>query len=375
MKKWIALLLALVLALGLMACASSDSSQDTASNETTTGEETTGGEEAASGEVTKIALLLPYTGDQSYFDVTARGLDLLEEKYGDAVECNLIEMGTDAAGWETANRQAAAAGYDIIISGNFEYEGAMLTVADDYPEVKFLNFDYSDAALNSKPNVYALTYAAHEGAYLAGVVAAVKSQSGVIGVVGGMELDGIKQFMVGYMQGALDTNPDIQILTGFVGNFADTGVAKELASNMIAQGADVVYHAAGGAGNGVFEAVSENEGVWAIGVDTDQYVSLSGKPELAETILTSDLKNCDQAVLAGVTAIMDGTAPFGTQVVLTLKDKGVGLAENEYYLANMSEEELAVVEEAKEKIISGEIVVDDQLQDNTLFDSYIAKLN
>ena len=375
MKKWIALLLALVLALGLMACASSDGSKDTTGNETTTGEETTGGEEAASGEVTKIALLLPYTGDQSYFDVTARGLDLLEEKYGDAVECNLIEMGTDAAGWETANRQAAAAGYDIIISGNFEYEGAMLTVADDYPEVKFLNFDYSDAALNSKPNVYALTYATHEGAYLAGVVAAVKSQSGVIGVVGGMELDGIKQFMVGYMQGALDTNPDIQILTGFVGNFADTGVAKELASNMIAQGADVVYHAAGGAGNGVFEAVSENEGVWAIGVDTDQYVSLSGKPELAETILTSDLKNCDQAVLAGVTAIMDGTAPFGTQVVLTLKDKGVGLAENEYYLANMTEDELAVVEAAKEKIISGEIVVDDQLQDNTLFDSYIAKLN
>ena len=81
MKKWIALLLALVLALGLMACASSDSSQDTASSDTT-GDTATGGEEAASGEVTKIALLLPYTGDQSYFDVTARGLDLLEEKYG-----------------------------------------------------------------------------------------------------------------------------------------------------------------------------------------------------------------------------------------------------------------------------------------------------
>ena len=112
-----------------------------------------------------------------------------------------------------------------------------------------------------------------------------------------------------------------------------------------------------------------------LGKMKSERVSLSGKPELAETILTSDLKNCDQAVLAGVTAIMDGTAPFGTQVVLTLKDKGVGLAENEYYLANMTEEELAVVEEAEEKIISGEIVVDDQLQDNTLFDSYIAKLN
>ena len=75
-------------------------------------------------------MLLPYIGDQSYFDVTARGLDLVNEEYGDAVQTQLIEMGTDAAGWEAANRQAAAEGYDIIISGNFQYESAKMCIRD-----------------------------------------------------------------------------------------------------------------------------------------------------------------------------------------------------------------------------------------------------
>lgn len=363
MKKILSLLLVAFLTLGLAACGGNDKPTPTS---------TPGNEGMADREITKIALLLPYVGDQSYFDVTARGLNLLEEKYGNSVQCKLIEMGTDAAGWETANRQAAADGYDIIISGNFEYESAMLTVAKDYPDIKFLNFDYSDAAANQLDNVYAITYASNEIGYLAGVVAATKSQSGIIGAVGGMELDGIKQFLAGYMQGALDVNPEIKVIWGFVGNFQDTGVAKELALNMIKEGADVVYHAAGGAGNGVFEAASEKD-VWAIGVDTDQYAALTDKPELAGKILTSSLKKCDQAILDAVTAIIEETAPFGTQKTLTYADGGVGLAENDFYKANMNEEELAKVKEVTDKVLSGETVVVDQLKDNTTFETYAAK--
>ena len=325
----------------------------------------------AEEDPTRIALLLPYIGDQSYFDVTARGLDLVNEEYGDAVQTQLIEMGTDAAGWEAANRQAAAEGYDIIISGNFQYENAMLTVAADYPDIKFLNFDYSDPEANKKDNVYAVTYASNEVGYLAGIVAGVKSQSGIVGAIGGMDNDGIRQFLAGFMQGAHDANPDIKCITGFVGNFQDTGVAKELATNMINEGADVLYHAAGGAGNGMFEAVAAADGVWAIGVDTDQYESLSEQPDLAKTILTSSVKNCDVAIKNSIEKMLDGTAPYGQQEILTYADGGVGLAENDYYKENMTEEELAKVNELADKVKSGETKVVDQLTDATAYDTYL----
>ncbi|MDR1794701.1 MAG: BMP family ABC transporter substrate-binding protein [Erysipelotrichaceae bacterium] len=362
MKKVLSLLLVLVLALSLVACDNKSGS-------------TSGTTDGGDSDVTKIALLLPYIGDQSYFDVTYQGLSLLKEKYGDAVEVKLIEMGTDAAGWETANRQAAEAGYDIIISGNFEYEAAMLAVAKDYPDIKYLNFDYSDAEANSLPNVYAVSYACNELGYLTGVVAAIKSKSGVIGAVGGMDLNGIRQFIAGYFQGAMAVNPDIKVLSSFVGDFSDANKAKEISLNMIAQGADVIWGVAGGAGNGVFAAAAENPGVWAIGVDTDQYVTMAGQPELQATILTSGMKNCDKAILAGVTAIMEGTAPYGTQEFLTYKDGAVGLAENDYYKANMTEEELALVEEYTSKILTGEVSVVDELVTPGVYEELLAEVS
>lgn len=364
MKKILSLLLVAFLTLGLAACGGDD---------TPTKSDAPDGDSDGT-KVTRVALLLPYTGDQSYFDVTNNGLALLEEKYGDAIECTLIEMGADSANWETANRQAADEGYDIIISGNWQYEGAMLKVAAEYPEIKYLNFDYSDPAANSLENVYGITYASNEIGYLAGVVAATKSQSGIIGGVGGVDNDGIKQFMAGYLQGASDANPDIKVMISYVGDFADAARAKEISQNMINEGADVIWGCAGGAGNGVFEAVAENEGVWAVGVDTDQYLSMSGKPELQATILTSGLKKCDQGILDAVTAMIEGTAPYGTQKILGYADNGIGLAENDYYLQNMSEEELATVNDLIGKVFSGETKVVDELVTKGVYDEYMAKV-
>jgi len=370
MKKFLSVLLSAVMATGLAACGSGSASTAATAAAAASG---SAAASAASGDVTKIALILPYIGDQSYFDTTNNGLALLKDTYGDKVETNLIEMGTDAGGWETAYRQAAESGYNIIISGNFEYETYMLKVAADYPDIKWLNFDYSDAKANSIPNVYAITYACNEAGYLAGVVAAVKSKSGIIGCIGGMELDGIKQFLAGYMQGALDVNPDIKVISGFVGDFSDTAKAKELALGMADKGADVIYHAAGGAGNGLFEAAAE-KGFWAIGVDSDQYAALKdAKPELAKQILTSSEKKCDAAILKSVGEMMDGTAAYGTQKTLTYADGAVGLAENENYKANMTADEIAKVQEFTDKVKSGETKVVDQLVDNTAYDTYVAK--
>jgi basic membrane protein A len=254
-----------------------------------------------------------------------------------------------------------------------QYEGAMLKVAAEYPEIKYLNFDFSSAEANALENVYAITYAANEIGYLAGVVAATKSQTGIVGGVGGMDNDGIKQFMAGYIQGAADVNPEVKVLISYVGDFQDTAKAKEISQNMINKGADVVWGCAGGAGNGVFEAVAENEGVWAIGVDTDQYVSMSGKPELAATILTSGLKNCDIAVCNSVIAMINEEVEYGTNKVLGYDDGAVGLAENDYYLQNMTEEELATVKSFADKVLNGETVVIDELVTPGVYDQYLAQ--
>lgn len=346
MKKLLKGLLAAFMMLGLTACS---------------------GEEK---EVTKVGILLPHIGDQSYMDVTANAKVLLEEKYGDDIEVNIVQMGDDAAGWEPANRLAVEEGYDIIVSGNWQYEAAMLAVAAENPDVKYVNFDYSDAAANSLDNVYAITYAAHEIGYLTGVVAAVKSTSGIIGAVIGQDNNGMNQFVAGYIQGASDVNSDIKVIVSYVGGFTDPATAKEQSLQMIKKGADVIWGCAGGSGNGVFEAAAESEGVWALGVDTDQYVSMAAQEKLANTILTSGLKKVDVGVTGAVSAIIEGTAPFGTQEMLGYADGAVGLAENDYYKANMTEEELAEVKTYTDKVLSGETVVVDELTTPGVFQQY-----
>lgn len=368
MKKFLSMLLVAVLAFGMVACGSNDTPD-------------AGNDGAGEGsDVTRVGILLPHIGDQSYMDVTAHAEVLLEEKYGSEIEVNIVQMGDDEADWEPANRQAAEEGYDIIVSGNWQYEGAMLTVAAEYPEIKYLNFDYSSAEANSLPNVYAITYAAHEIGYLTGVVAAVKSNTGIIGGVVGQDNAGMNQFMAGYIQGAADVNPEIKVIISYVGSYTDPTTAKEMSTNMINEGADVIWGCAGGSGNGVFEAVSEvaldadgNRVVWALGVDTDQYVSMSAKPELASTILTSGLKNCDVAITNAVTAIIDGTAPFGTQEMLGYAAGAVGLAENDYYTANMTADELALVKSFTDKVFNGETKVVDELATPGIFADLYAK--
>lgn len=348
MKKVLKLILAVAMSLGLVACSGNDDDKD----------------------VIKVAILLPKIGDQSYCDVTAHAEVLLEEKYGDKIQVDVKEMGDDAAGWEPANRLAVEEGYDIIVSGNFQYEAAMLAVAKENPDVKYVNFDYSDAAANALPNVYAITYAAHEIGYLTGVVAAVKSKTGIIGGVCGMNIPSMNQFMAGYIQGASDVNPNIKVMISYVGNFSDMGIAKEQSENMIKKGADVIWGCAGGAGNGVFEAVAQTTGVWALGVDTDQYVSMSKQEKLAATILTSGLKNVDVGVTAAVTKVIEGTAPYGTADMLGYKDGAVGLAENDYYKANMTADELAKVKEFADKLLDGTTKVVDELATPGVFEQY-----
>ena len=365
MKKLFGIIISILLVFTLVGCGDSASTEEGTTTDTTT-------EETSNEGKVRVALLLPYIGDQSYFDVTYNSFKLIEEKYGDQVETKLIEMGADEAGWASANIQAAGEGYDIIISGNFQYESYMLDVAKDFPEITYINFDYSDPELNNLPNVYGIAYKSEEIGYLAGIVAAVKTETNVVGAVGGMDINGIRQFLGGFIQGALAVNPDLDVKIGFVGDFTDTGKMKEIALNMNKQGADVIWHAAGGAGNGLFEAAAE-AGFSTVGVDTDQYESLSSKPELANTILTSGTKNCDIAILDAITKYMEGTLPKGTLVALGYAEGGVGLAENDHYKEVMTEEERAEVTKYAEELKSGKVKVIDAAQSNEDWDALLAK--
>ena len=313
MNKITKLVLGSVVALSMVGCGS-----NTDSKTSTTASDT--------GDKTKISLILPYIGDQSYFDTTYKGLQLVQDELGDKVETKLIEMGTDAAGWDTAYRQAADDGYQIIISGNFQYESYMLAVAEEHPEIKFLNFDYSDAKANSLDNVYSITYAANEAGYLAGVVAGVKTESGIVGCIGGVDSPGIRQFLAGYMQGVYDVNPNAKVISGFVGGFGDPATAKEIALNMNKQGADVIYHAAGGSGNGLFEAAAEAK-TFALKTEDGKEFTLVVAADGATATLTdaegkaTELKNAETA--SGERYADDAgneVAIKGTEGVLTLGD-------------------------------------------------------
>lgn len=354
MKKLLRSLLTLGLALSVAGCGSSSSTSTSTTASTGSDDSSTSSEENVT-----VALLIPYIGDQSYMDVTYNGLALVSDEF-DNVDTKLMEIGTESANWETVNMQAAAEGYDIIISGNFQYESAMLTVAAQNPDIQYINFDYSDYdANNALENVYGMSYASEEIGYLAGLVAAAKSETGVIGAIGGMENPSMEAFIGGYIQAATTINPDIKVQVSWIGDFTDTAKAKEIATNMYQNGADVIWHAAGGAGNGMFEAAAEYD-FWAIGVDSNQYNSFDGKPEIQSHILTSAEKRCDVAILSAVSAYMEngGSLPHEFHK-MGIKEGAVALSENDNYLNNMTEEQLALVNEQIDAVLSGEVTVVD----------------
>ena len=174
------------------------------------------------------------------------------------------------------------------------------------------NPDTSFAIIDSVvdlPNVASLVFAENEGSFLVGAAAALKSQTGTIGFIGGVENDLIKKFEAGYVAGAQAVNPDIEVLANYISQppdfsgFNDPAKGKEIAAAQYEAGADVVYSAAGGSGLGAFEAAAEAGApgeVWAIGVDSDQYELVS--PELQPYILTSMLKKVDVATYETIKA-------------------------------------------------------------------------
>ena len=195
-----------------------------------------------------------------------------------------------------------------------------MTAAQEYTEVMFAGVDqfYGDppdceeSGTCVQPNTLGLIFPSEEAGYLAGIVAAMMTESGTISTVGGIPIPPVDNWIAGYQQGAKDTNPDITLLNDYSNDFVDQALCKEIALDHIAQGADIVFQVAGLCGLGALDAALQ-EGVFAIGVDADQ--SFAG-----DHILTSALKPLETSVFETIESFVDGTFTAGTNVVFSIVD-------------------------------------------------------
>ncbi|MFV0414018.1 MAG: BMP family ABC transporter substrate-binding protein [Oscillospiraceae bacterium] len=310
------------------------------------------------GEPLKVALLLTGNlGDMSFLDSSNEGMKQVAEKYG--AEVKVIEMGADATKYETNLLDASEGDYDVIIGSGWQTQEPIQNVAPDFPDKKYIIFDASvDYTTGDLSNVYSISYKQNEASFLAGVMAASMSETGVLGFLGGMDGPVINDFLIGYIEGGQYVNPDIKFLVGYVGSYVDSAKCKEMSLSQYNQGnADFVFTAAGAAGLGTLDAAKET-GKWAIGVDSDQALLFAeSDPDKANLIPASVMKRVDNSLVRAFDMIAEGTLPWGQAEELGLADSAVGLSENEYYEKLVPQDVRDAIDAAEAKIISGEITV------------------
>jgi basic membrane protein A and related proteins len=343
MTKAAALLLAGSLALA--ACAS---------------DEETGGSAAGEGggsEDLKIGLAYDTggRGDRSFNDSAYAGVEAAVAELGGEVQ--EVSPNDDGSNRAELLSNLAEQGFNPVIAVGFAYDEVIGEVAPDFPDTTFAQVDGSNFDGAKGDNVTGLLFAEHEGSFLAGVAAAIKSETGTIGFVGGVDTELIQKFQAGYEAGARAVKADINIISQYISpagdfsGFGDPARGKIVAQGMFEGGADIVYHAAGGSGQGVFEAAAAAGGR-AIGVDSDQYNTVED-PALQAVIMTSMLKRVDNAVQAFITDFSEGNVEGGTDVVNDLSTEGVGLATSGGFIDDIQDD----IDGFRQQIIDGEIEV------------------
>lgn len=339
LKRMISMLLvAMLVVVSFAGCGSSDNDKDKGKD-----------------EKTKIVLLLNgYLGDLAWYDCSAAGIKAIQDKYGDEVETKVIEMTTDKSKYDSIIRDTLSEDWDIVVAGSWSMMEYIQLAAEEYPEMEFWFFD---EPLTGLPNVYSMSYSANEGSFLAGMAAAMASENGTIGFIGGEDSTVVNDSLVGYLEGAAYVNPDIKAMISYTGNWDDSAKGKELSLVQYNAGADVVFQLASNAGVGVFEAAKE-KGKLAIGSDTDQSeIFKESDPKKASSILTSSLKRVDISLLRAYELYKDKKIVYGECENLGLDKDCVGIVENDYLKQHLTEEQIAKIAQAKQDIIDGKIKV------------------
>jgi len=294
-------------------------------------------------------------GDKSFNDSAAAGLDKVKKDLNiDAKELSAT-LGEPDAAKETRLKLLAQGGYDPVIAVGFKYAGPLKKVAAQFPDTKFGIIDSADT---TGPNIANLLFAEHEGSFLVGASAALKSKTKNVGYIGGVQVPLLERFEAGFRAGvaAVDKNIKVQVkyLTqppDFSG-FGDPAKGKTAAEGMYDAGADVIYAAAGGSGTGVFQAAKANNKL-AIGVDSDQYETAPA--DLKPVIMTSMLKRVDVAVFSFVKDYGDGNFKAGTQT-FDLSSDGVGYSKSGGQVDDIA----GKLDDYKKQIIDGKIQVPDK---------------
>ena len=265
-----------------------------------------------------------------------------------------IELQSEAQR-EQALRRFAESGSNPIVMAGFAFADALSQVAADYPDTSFVIIDMVVDA----PNVRSVIFNEHEGSYLVGMMAAMASESNTVGFIGGMDIPLIRKFACGYAQGVKAVNPDANVIANMTGTtpaaWNDPVKGSELTKAQIAQGADVVYAAAGGTGVGVLQTAAD-EGILSIGVDSNQNYLHPGK------VLTSMMKRVDNAVYE---AFSDGPGLETGFRVMGLANEGVGYALDEYNEDLVDANMKNAVDNASKKIASGDLVVHNYMSDDS----------
>ena len=312
--------------------------------------------QAPAGEPIRIGLVYDIggRGDQSFNDAAAAGLDRASTDLGITFsEASANEDGTNR---EELLALQASEGADLVIGVGFLFGEPMANVAAEFPETSFAIVD----SVVDAPNVAGLIFAEEQGSFLVGVAAALKTESNTVGFIGGVNIPLIHAFEAGFLAGVQAIDPDITVISQYVteppdfAGFNDPAAGRVIAQSMFEQGADVVYHAAGGTGAGLFQAAKDyseanDTHVWAIGVDSDQYLTAG---DFQPHILTSMLKRVDVAVYNTIQAVQDGTFAAGPQV-FDLSVDGVGYSTSGGFVDGI----VGQLENWKDRIVSGQVSV------------------
>ena len=375
MRKRLLLLLSVLLSFSLIAAACGDDERRMpvrltrlrVESTSDAAEEDDATEEVAAAETT-VGLVYDIggRGDLSFNDSAAAGLERADAELG-------IAFGEASPNDDGSNRaellQLAADANPIVIGVGFLFAGDAAAVAAENPDTNFAVID--DAMLNFDtgepvgPNVAGLVFAEEQGSYLVGVAAALKSETGKVGFIGGVCCFGlIEKFEAGFRAGVASVDPSIEVTAEYITDapdfdgFNQPDRAQVIATTMYEDGADVIYHAAGGASNGMFQAAKDftddsGSKVWGIGVDSDQYNTIGAvDPSLQEFVLTSMLKRVDVAVYEILKAQEEGTFTAGPNVY-DLSVDGVGYSSTGGYVDDIADQ----LEAAKASIVAGDVVV------------------
>jgi basic membrane protein A len=342
LNKVLLLLLALIAAHALLLLIGARNYQDEAT--------------AASGTSAGIVFDVGGRGDKSFNDGAYKGGVRAQSELG--VNVKLIEPG-DGSDREAGIRLLAAEGTDIVIGVGFIFTDDLTQLAREYPNVKFAGVDYAlqtDAQghiVSPPANLAALKFREEEGSFLVGALAALVSHSKRIGFVGGMDIPLIHKFEAGYRAGVKQVCADCTVVAQYAGAtpeaFANPSKGKELALSQYNSGVEVIFHASGSTGLGVFEAARQTNKL-AIGVDADQYAEAPGH------ILTSMVKGVDSAVFDAIRLVREGTFKGGIYS-FGLKEGGVGYIYDEHNRMLIPDSVRSRVEALKQEIIAGRIKV------------------